>query len=494
MRLAKLSELKTIYGLFSTRIDIFPHIRQDAVRRRIEAKQCIFEDGVAITFQQYKKRTRVGEVDIPAKSIMLHQIVSGNQFSGVGGRVFDRFFEDVVVPGGGDLYLAARSENAVACKFYERHGMKVAGKVSWSGGAIPGLVYHRTQRKRNMDSTARRRTTLADEQDACVEALFAHYRASGFPVYDLSPRERAERLAALMAFDHSTILKNGVIRQTMHAMSICWHFMPHMWQIQCGGMRTPMEVFMDDDLFRRAIAKRLAMGGYVTDGGIRKVLSNFSGTQRVSTFRPSAAASIYRELLPVKGGTTWDFSGGFGGRLLGAIACRRVKKYIATEPSTMTMEGLEAMASELIPLSGRRIDVELHRVGSEDFIPDRNSQDCILSSPPFFGWERYADEPSQSCIRFPGKREWLEGYLGKTLDNCRIGLKTTGKLAVNITGVGTYPELETDFLALAKRGGWKHTGTLQMELSRMLGTRKFKGLTPQECLYKREPIFIFTPR
>lgn len=44
-----------------------------------------------------------------------------------------------------------------------------------------------------MASTARRRATLADEHDACVEALFTHYRASGFPVYDLSPRERAEQ-------------------------------------------------------------------------------------------------------------------------------------------------------------------------------------------------------------------------------------------------------------------------------------------------------------
>ena len=190
-----------------------------------------------------------------------------------------------------------------------------------------------------MASTTSRRATLADEQAACVEALFAHYRASGFPVYDLSPRERRERLASLMGFDHSTILRNGVIRQTMHGVSLCWHYHPHMWDIRCGNKKTPMEVFTDNRLFKAVIAKRLALGSYVTDGGIRKALTTYSGTQRVSTFRPSAAASVYRELLPTKGGVTWDFSGGFGGRLLGALACRRVKKYIATEPSAMTMEG-----------------------------------------------------------------------------------------------------------------------------------------------------------
>jgi hypothetical protein len=117
-----------------------------------------------------------------------------------------------------------------------------------------------------------------------------------------------------------------------------------------------------------------------------------------------------------------------------------------------------------------------------------------FSSPPYFLQEKYSNEPSQSYIKFPGKREWLEGYLGKTLDNCRIGLKPSGKLAVNITGVGTYPELEADFLELARLSGWKLTATLRMELSRMVGTRVKEGRSAQECQFKTEPIFIFTAR
>jgi hypothetical protein len=341
-----------------------------------------------------------------------------------------------------------------------------------------------------MASTTRRKATIADEQDACVEALFAHYRASGFPVYDLSPRERAERLASLMAFDHTTILKNGVIRQTMHAMSLCWHFHPHMWDIRCGGKKTPMEVFLDDRLFKQALARRLEIGTYVTDGGVRKTLANFSGTQRVSTFRPTAAAAVYRELLPAKGGTTWDFSGGFGGRLLGALACRRVKKYIATEPSTMTMEGLQEMVAELVPMSGRRISIELHQVGSEDFIPDRNSLDCVFSSGPYFRNEEYADEPTQSYVKFPTRQEWLEGYMGGTLANARRGLKTGGVLAVNIANVPSYPKLEANFLKLAKRDGWKLRATLQIELSQMLGTKGSSTGTGKQ--YKTEPLFVFS--
>jgi hypothetical protein len=135
------ADLKEIYGHFQKRKDVFPHVRQDKLRRMIEAGQVVWQDGVVITYQRYRKRTRVGDIDIPAGSIMLHQILNIRQFSGKGGEVFEQFVKEIVKPSGGDLYLSVREENAVAHSFYGRHGMKVAGKVAWSGGTIPGLVY-----------------------------------------------------------------------------------------------------------------------------------------------------------------------------------------------------------------------------------------------------------------------------------------------------------------------------------------------------------------
>lgn len=145
MRLAKASELKNIYKLFVNRRDIFPHVRRDALKRRIDNKQCIYENGVVITFQQYKKRTRVGDLDISSGAIMLHQILNGNQFNGAAGRLFDRFFEQVVVSSGGDLYLTVRKENKVARQFYRRHGMRIVGEIAWAGGTIPGFIYRKAR-------------------------------------------------------------------------------------------------------------------------------------------------------------------------------------------------------------------------------------------------------------------------------------------------------------------------------------------------------------
>jgi len=137
---AKLSDLKEIHRAMQAHEEL-KHVRQDRLKKRIEANQCVYQDGVAITFQQYKKRTRVGEVQVPAGAIMIHQIVNAKQGNGKGGKVFEQFFEEIVKPSGGDLYLSVRKENAVACSFYERHGMVVVGKVDWKGGTLPGLVY-----------------------------------------------------------------------------------------------------------------------------------------------------------------------------------------------------------------------------------------------------------------------------------------------------------------------------------------------------------------
>jgi hypothetical protein len=159
----------------------------------------------------------------------------------------------------------------------------------------------------------------------------------------------------------------------------------------------------------------------------------------------------------------------------------------------MTFEGLQEMVGELVPMSGRRISIELHRTGSEDFQPDKHSLDLAFSSGPYFRNEEYADEPTQSFIKFPTRHEWLEGYLGGTLTKCRRGLKPGGMLAVNIAGVPSYPRLESDFLSLTRREGWNLISKLQIEMSKMLGTRTSSdgGKSSQ---YKSEPLFLFTKR
>jgi hypothetical protein len=260
--------------------------------------------------------------------------------------------------------------------------------------------------------------------------------------------------------------------------------------VRCGNRKTPIEVFAEDESFLKAIERRTKLGNAFSDGGLRKILRTFSSTQSVSNFRPTAAAAIYHRLLPESGGVAWDMSAGFGGRLLGALACDRVDKYIGTDPSTYAMDGLREMADELVPMAeqlGRRsLGVELHKVGSEDFVPERNSLSLCFSSPPYASWEKYSDEPTQSYKKFPTQKEWLDGFIGATLRNCARGLKKDGILAINIASVAAYPNLARVFLRFAESNGWRLIETLQLQLSKMCGLKHIgKGA------FKSEPIFVF---
>jgi len=335
---------------------------------------------------------------------------------------------------------------------------------------------------------------LRHDDLASCRSDFEHHRREGFPVYSLKRDEKRQELLELLLANHAGLIDTRArIKQTMHGLALAWHYHPLAWTVRCGNRKTPIEVFTNDESFLKAIERRTKLGNAFSDGGLRKILRTFSSTQSVSNFRPTAAAAVYHRLLPDGGGVVWDMSAGFGGRLLGALVCDRVDRYIGTDPSTYAVDGVREMAEELVPMAaqlGRRtLDVELHQVGSEDFLPERNSLQLCFSSPPYAGWEQYSHEPTQSHIKFPTQQEWLHGFIGATLRNCAHGLKRNGILAINIAAVAAYPNLAKAFLRFAEDNGWRLVETLHLQLSKMVGLKHIG-----KSAFKSEPIFVFRKR
>jgi len=334
--------------------------------------------------------------------------------------------------------------------------------------------------------------TQAEISEAAKEQA-AYWRKEGFPFHDKSETERGRELHLLLDFDKASLIENGVVRQSMTGLGTAGSYFPHMMSVRSGKFRTPLEVFEDDGLLAAAIESRIIADGKLrlTANQVRKACMVHCGTHAVSNFKPSAAAAIFDKYLPKQGGVVFDPSAGFGGRLLGALGCRKVKCYVACDPATETFTGLQKMKSELLPAATRTLrrnmGVELYPCGSEDMRLNLQplSVDCVLWSPPYYNTEKYSTEPTQSSLKFPTPESWLEGFVGATLDNIAYALKPAGVLAVNIADVPTFPDLEKAFLALAESMGWARTETLHIELSPMWGTRE-PGYEP-----KLEPIFVF---
>jgi hypothetical protein len=294
-----------------------------------------------------------------------------------------------------------------------------------------------------------------------VDRIFHHYRSTGFPFYPTDKEYRDKEFQTLMKFDTSSIIKDGVIQQTMHGLGLAWSFFPHAFEVKCGNKMSPLEAFNDDSIFMKVIEKRLKIGTYVTDAGILKMLKLYSSVQAVSNFRPTAAAAIYQRYAP--NGIVWDMSGGWGGRMLGAVKAG-VKFYYATDPSEKTYDGLLELKSFLSKKTDTKILVE--KIGSEDFVPLKGMVDLCFTSPPYFDLEKYADEYTQSYVRFDNKELWVEGFLRKTFENCYYGLKPGGIMAINIADPKKKNSLclENETVRVAEETGFKLTETLKLAL------------------------------
>ena len=319
-----------------------------------------------------------------------------------------------------------------------------------------------------------------------IDVIFNYYRRHGFPHYQIREDEKHQHMRKMQKFDVNRILKDNQIVQTMHGLRLAWTYFPHFWEVRCGNAKhSPMEIYLDDNKFKSTIRKcwnwnlkhfkgeKEQIINKFHENRLRQSLKIYSGTQSVSNFRPTAAKLIYEKF---GGDTIWDMSCGWGGRLIGFLASSR-PKYIGTEPSSETFKGLEQIKKDFNYLTKT---VELHKLGSEVYEPDKESLDLCFTSPPYFDTEQYSDEDTQSFKKFPTSEGWVNGFLRKTIENCYNGLKGNKYMLINIANTPKYKFIEEETIRISKELGFKQEKTIELTLSSVMGAG-----------YKYEPIFVF---
>lgn len=313
-----------------------------------------------------------------------------------------------------------------------------------------------------------------------VEEIYDECRKSGFPYYTLTDEQKIKEYTKLKKYSSlNEIIEGDIVKQTMHGLALAWSFFPHSFNIICNDKKTPLDIFNDDILFKKAIHKRLKYGTYISESGIRKTLKTFTGTQSVSNFRPTAASGIYKYF---NAKNVYDMSAGFGGRMLGA-SVTKVENYTYVEPSSQTFAGLDELSFFIKPYTDTTFN-GIKNIGSEDYIPDRNSFDLCFTSPPYFNTEKYSNENTQSYIKFTTKESWLKYFLQATFENCHYGLRDNCYMVINIANTKSYPLLEEDTCKVAAISGFRLEKVLRLVLSSIIGSKHLNK-------YKYEPVFIF---
>ena len=134
MRLAIKSDFNDIKFLFYKHKEIFPHIRQDKLLHYIETGNCIYDNEVAITFNVYKRKVRIGNIVANKGDCILHQIVSK---SGKASKILQDFFKYINTK----VYLTVRESNTKAIDFYLKNDMLKIGEIAWKNNTIPGKIF-----------------------------------------------------------------------------------------------------------------------------------------------------------------------------------------------------------------------------------------------------------------------------------------------------------------------------------------------------------------
>lgn len=255
------------------------------------------------------------------------------------------------------------------------------------------------------------------------------------------------------------------------------------------GSNSLKDRFYDDKKLKRAIKICFDMReGHklVYPTAIRRALELVTG-ENIQNFKPQNARALVEHLCPVLWGNVYDYSAGYGGRLLG-ISCSNMNyNYTGIDPNTETIKYLNyfnEILDEAVGVKGTLIQNV-----SEEYKP--KDIDLAFSSPPYFNLEKYSDEDTQCMVRYRTLDEWFSGYVEPTIENIYNSLNKDGIFATNIADYKTYGNKEykvvDDWIQTSERIGFKHISTIKM----MLNTRPGVGNNKLAGREKFEGVYVF---
>jgi hypothetical protein len=157
----------------------------------------------------------------------------------------------------------------------------------------------------------------------------------------------------------------------------------------------------------------------------------------INQFRPAEAKRLYCRLEPKVG--ILDFSAGWGGRCLAAIAYGI--PYIGIDANTNMKKSYEQM----IKAVGKDADITMLFKPSETVDFSKYKYDLIFTSPPYFMIEEYERMP-----QYGSKQGFLEKFFKPVVHNAWKHLQSPGYMALNMPKE-MYDAVKDDLPPLHKR-------------------------------------------
>ena len=296
-------------------------------------------------------------------------------------------------------------------------------------------LYDKIAQINNQPITAKYVKTLDyDQRVALVEPLFQHFRHQGWLYPDNIDKilKSWKKLCELQP----DLFKTELFNNSSLATDICKYFCHQFYEATERGKPTMRQIFANDDKLKYLIKNRLGFDWWDKEDNdetfnisFRMLIQGMRSARLVpsiSMFKPHIAKYIYLKYSQ-ENDVVYDYSAGYGGRMLGAVSCDR--KYIGVDP--LTTNELQIMSNTL-----ELKNIQLINSGSENIRLDENSVDFSFSSPPYFDQEYYSSDLTQAYNN--GEDYFYGVYWNNTLQNIKYMLKPNKWFGLNVKN---YPKM-----------------------------------------------------
>lgn len=156
----------------------------------------------------------------------------------------------------------------------------------------------------------------------------------------------------------------------------------------------------------------------------------------------------------------YDFSCGWGARLLGAL--KNNVNYFGTDPNYLLTESLNNLSKDYMEHTDTNIHVDIRTCGSEVFQSDwKNKMGLAFSSPPYYCLEDY-QIGNQSYKNDISYKDWIKNYLCPTMKNIYQYLIKDGYFLLNINNFLNYHLVE-DSIYCAEHLGFELVNVLNLK-------------------------------
>lgn len=229
---------------------------------------------------------------------------------------------------------------------------------------------------------------------------------------------------------------------------------------------------------------------------------------RPVNFPPVIAKTLYEHFLPKKNkNIVYDCCSGFGGRFLGSIMSDRNIHYIGNDVNSKIFndDSYNQLTKFIENNLGIKSSYHIEKRGSEEM--DKSDElkkyigsvDLFLTSPPYFSKEKYSRDISQSYLKYPNYKDWIQIYFRKSFEIVHRSLKSKGICLLNISDINinnTYFPLELDSINIMEDIGFKYQYQIGMLMNRYIGLSYESVLNKwwdkeSNCFRKVEPILVF---